>query len=233
MTTTEIIRNLIDKHDWDGLEQTLRGMTNMAFRRVERTMRVEVLPNLDNDTLWETLLHLIIFKKGAFLPCVTAVEHLAADGTLSFGGESVARLRLWLEDNDKAAVVKMCNMMMPFLRTEGQVEEMFTALGVDNNVTRLGVMLKVDSPLSYYTMFRTLKMVDDKVVARKCCMVVIKRANDMAFNAVCIVKAYFGLDDLPARFSLNIEPYELSHIDRDYDTFAHALMGKRPTIWNR
>ena len=108
--------------------------------------------------------------------------------------------------------------------------ELFEAFHIDNDITRLSALLKVDSPASYYLIFRTLKLVDDKAIARKCCMSIIKRNNDMAFNAVSLIKAYWALDDLPARFSLNIEQYELSHIDRDYGTFLDILNGKRPKL---
>ena len=116
------------------------------------------------------------------------------------------------------------------MRTAEQVMAMMEAFHVENEVTRLSMLLKVDSDLSYYLIFKTLKLLEDKVIARKCCMALMKRQDDRAFNAVCLIKAYFGLDDLPARFSLTIEQYELSHIDRNFDTFQHVLNGKRPRV---
>ena len=221
---------LVVLRDWDGLERMLHSLSNMELRRMERVMREEVLPTLDNALFWEALLHLIIYKRSAFIAGVVAVEHLAKDGTLDFRTESVNRLYEHLRETDEASVVKLCNMMLPQLRTEAQVMEMWRAFHVDGEVARLGMLLKVDSELSYYLLFKTLKLVEDKAVARKCCATLIRRQDDRAFNAVCIIKAYFGLDDLPGRFSLKIEPYELSHIDRDFDTFRHALGGKRPRL---
>ena len=107
---------------------------------------------------------------------------------------------------------------------------MFGAFHVENEVTRISVLLKSEHDLSYYLIFKTLKLIEDRLIARKCCVALMKRQDDRAFNAVCLIKAYFGLDDLPARFSLTIEQYELSHIDRDYNTFIHVLNGKRPRI---
>ena len=80
--------------------------------------------------------------------------------------------------------------MLPALQTEVQVMGLWSAFHVENEVTRLTMLLKVDSPLSYYLIFKTLKLIEDKVVARKCCMSLIKRQDDRAFNAVCIIKAY-------------------------------------------
>ena len=204
----------------------LGSLSNMEFRQMERVMREEVLTELENGLFWETLLHVIMFKRAAFLSGAAAVEHLAKEGTLDFGVESVGRLK----ENNAESVVKICNIMLPAMRTVEQVMAMMEAFHVENEVTRLSMLLKMDSDLSYYLIFKTLKLVEDKVIARKCCMALMKRQDDRAFNAVCLIKAYFGLDDLPARFSLTIEQYELSHIDRNFDTFQHVLNGKRPRV---
>ena len=220
----------ISTRDWVGLERMLGSLSNMEFRRMERVMREEALTELENDLFWETLLHLIIYKRAAFLSGVTAVGHLADDGTLDFGVEAVQRLHEHLKATHGESLVKLCNMMIPLLKTEEQVMGMLESLHIEEEVTRLSILLKDDSPLSYFLIFKTLKMAEDRTVARKCCMALMKRLDDRAFNAVCLIKAYFGLDDLPGRFSLTIEQYELSHIDRNYDTFVHVLNGKRPRI---
>ena len=230
MTHKERLEQLIGTRDWEGLTQMLGNLSNMELRRMERVMREEVLTGLENDLFWETLLHLIIFKRAAFISGVTALTHLAKDGTLDFEVESVGRLCEHLKATNQESLVKMCNMMVPERRTEAQVMGMFEAFHVENEVTRLAVLLKAEHDLSYYLIFKTLKLIEDKLVARKCCVALMKRQDDRAFNAVCLIKAYFGLDDLPARFSLTIEQYELSHIDRDYNTFIHVLNGKRPRI---
>lgn len=230
MTNRERVKQLIGIRDWESLTQMLESLSNMELRRMERVMREDVLGGLENDLFWETLLYLIIFKRAAFISGVTAVKHLAKDETLDFDLESVRRLYEYLKETNEESLVKMCNMMMPELMTEAQVMGMFEALHVENEVTRLSVLLKAEHDLSYYLIFKTLKMIEDKVIARKCCTALMKRQDDRAFNAVCLIKAYFGLDELPARFSLTIEQYELSHIDRDYNTFCHVLEGKRPRV---
>lgn len=221
---------MINARDWNGLERMLKSLSNMEFRRMERVMREEVLTDLENDLFWETFLHIIIFKRAAFISGATAVKHLAEEGTLNFNTESVEKLYGHLKETNTESIVKLCNMMTPAMQTEKQMTSMFQAFHIDNEVTQLSMLLKMDTPLSYYLIFKTLKLIEDKVIARKCCMVIIKRRDDRAFNAVCLIKAYFDLDDLPARFSLKIEQYELSHIDRNYETFLHVLEGKRPSV---
>ena len=230
MTNKDRVTQLISTRDWEGLTQMLGSLSNMELRRMEHVMREEVLTGLENDSFWETLLCAVKFKRAAFISGVTAVSHLVKEDTLDFEVEGVERLYEHLKATNPESLLKICNMMVPELRKEAQVMQMFEAFHVENEVTRISVLLKSEHDLSYYLIFKTLKLIEDRLIARKCCVALMKRQDDRAFNAVCLIKAYFGLDDLPARFSLTIEQYELSHIDRDYDTFCHVLDGKRPKV---
>lgn len=230
MTHKEKALLFINARDWEGMERMLKSLSNMEFRRMERVMREEVLANLDNCLYWETLLHIIIYKRAAFISGATAIGHLAKNRTLDFHVESVKQLYEHLKKTDEASIAKLCNMMIPEIQTEEQVTELWKAFHIENEVTKLSMLLKVDSSLSYYLIFKILKLIEDKVIARKCCMTLIKRNSDQAFNAVSLIKTDLGLDDLPARFSLKIEEFELSHIDRDFNTFQHILNGKRPNL---
>lgn len=230
MTHKEKALLFINARDWEGMERMLKSLSNMEFRRMERVMREEVLANLDNCLYWETLLHIIIYKRAAFISGATAIGHLAKDRTLDFHVESVKQLHEHLKNTDEASITKLCNMMIPEMQTEEQVTELWKAFHIENEVTKLSMLLKVDSELSYYLIFKILKLIEDKVIAKKCCMTLIKRNSDQAFNAVSLIKTYLGLNDLPACFSLKIEEFELSHIDRDFNTFLHVLNGKRPNL---
>lgn len=216
--------------DWNGMDRTLHSLSNMEFRRMEQVVRVAVLPTLDNDLFWEALFHLILYKRAAFISGVTSCGHLIKDGSLSFNNDSVKALYEHLKKTNAESLTKIANMMLPLLDDEKRINELFEAFHIDNDITRLSILLKVDTPLSYYIIFKTLKMVDDRLVASKCCRSIMKRNTDMAFNVVSLIKSYWSLDDLPARFSLNIPDYELSHIDKSYENFLHTINGKRPII---
>lgn len=230
MNKKERIQQFINSRNWDGMIHMLDGLSNSEFRRMEHTVRESVLPSLNNDLFWEALLHLIIFKRAAFITGVVSIKHLIKNNTLNFNNDSIKSIYEYLKLNHPESIIKMANMMIPLLKDEKGINNMFSALHINDEKTRISILLKVDSPLSYYIVFKNMKMIDDKVFARKCCMLIIKRGNDMAFNAVSLIKAYWELDDIPARFSLNIEQYELNHIDKNYDNFLHVLNGKRPKI---
>ena len=128
MTNKDRAERLIGVRDWEGLARMLGSLSNMEFRQMERVMREEVLAELENGLFWETLLHVIMFKRAAFLSGAAAVEHLAKEGTLDFGVESVGRLYEYLKENNAESVVKICNIMLPAMRTAEQVIPMMRPL---------------------------------------------------------------------------------------------------------
>lgn len=224
-------RELIEMRDWESLSRHFDTMTNMEFRRTEVLVRERVLPELGNDSFWETLLHIIIYKRSAFLSCAAGVGRIARSGVLSFASEYTLALSEYLAKTNPDSLVKIVNIMLPHMVTLTQVEGLLRCFLHDGYRAHVAVLLKMDSPLCYYVLFRTLRhLAEDKKLIETCCRFIMKRNNDMAFNMASMLKVYFGLTGLQFRFSLNIEPYELSFIDKNYDTFLRVLQGKRPML---
>ena len=118
MTHKEKALLFINARDWEGMARMLKSLSNMEFRRMERVMREEVLANLDNSLYWETLLHIIVYKRAAFISGATAIGHLAKDRTLDFHVESVKQLHEHLKNTDEASITKLCNMMIPEMQIQ-------------------------------------------------------------------------------------------------------------------
>ncbi|MCQ2258655.1 MAG: hypothetical protein MJZ41_11805 [Bacteroidaceae bacterium] len=230
MTRKEQALRHIDNKDWESMHLMLQHLSSSELKKMELVLRNDVLTNLCNDIFWETLLHLIIFRRQAFISCVIAADHLVKDGTLTFDNEHTEAIYQHLSETNKESLAKICNMMMPLLNTEQLILSMLSAFHIDSETTRLSVLLKAQTPIAYFILFKELRMIDDNSLVRKCYTIILKRSNDMAYNMCCLLKTYFALDDMPQRFSLSIEQYELSHIERDYCTFCHILTGKRPKI---
>jgi len=228
---SEQITGLINSSQWTELDAQLHRLSNAEFRRVETTIRDSVLTRLTNEKYWEALLHLIIFKRQAFMAGAVAVRHLVKDGTLDFDNSHVRALSSHLQSTAPESRAKIVDIMMPHLANHKQMTGVMDAFGVDDHRSRLALLLKMESPDAYYLIFQHLKWMDDnKALARKCCQHIMKRQNDVAFNMVCLLKAYFDLDDVASRFSLTIEQYELSHIDKSYENFINILEGKKPKL---
>ena len=79
-----IVESYIKNRDWDALSHHLASVSNAEFRRLQTVMREKVMPHLANEMFWETYLHLLMFRRQAFLPCVLAAKGLAKSGSLDF-----------------------------------------------------------------------------------------------------------------------------------------------------
>jgi len=225
------LHQLILDNKWEQLCSVFAAMSHTDFRRAESFIRTTVLPQLPNEAFWETLLHLVRFRRQAFLSGVLSIAHLAQDGTLDFRSPHAAALAAHLQQTHPASILKVVNMMLPLLQTEQQATALFHTFHIDDHRQRIMVLLKVESELSYYLLFNTLRhQADNRKLALDCCRYIIRRNNDMAYNMAALLQAYFGLHELRGQFSLHIEPYELSSLDRGQQTFYHILHGKRPTI---
>lgn len=231
MTTSEAIREAIEAHDHEQLHRILERLTNMEFKRTEQSVRESLLPSLSNGLFWEALLGLIKFRRQAFISGIMAVETLAKKGTLDFECEEAIALSEYMHTCCPESIDKLVSMALPKMQTEAQADGLFQCFHVDNPRTRIAHLLKSESPLAYYVLFKSLKHIpDQKDIVRKSCIYIMKRNNDMAFNMVSILRTYFGIDDLKSRLSLRIEPYEMPLIERSYETFQDFLYGKRPKV---
>lgn len=224
-------RELIEMRDWDSLSRHFDSMSNMEFRRTESFIRERVLPQLDNEGFWETLLHIIIYKRTAFLACAAGVGNIAASGMLSFNSEHARALSAHLAATNSESLVKIVCIMLPHMKTREQTEGLLQCFLHGDYKAYAAVLLRFDTPLCYFLLFRSLcHLSEDKRLIANCCRHIMRRGSDTAYNMASLLVAYHGITELNTRFSLNIEPYELSFIDKNYDTFMRVLQGKRPVL---
>lgn len=231
MTNRNVIRTLIDAKDWVGLNNLLARLSNADFRRTESLVRDSVMPYLSNDEFWETYLHLLMYRRQAFLPCICSVKELARTDKLDFGCPQAVKLAQWLSQTSPESVAKVVRMAVPLLVTGKQIHTLFSLFGFTDEKSKVSVLVKETSPHAYYVLFETLKQVpDNHQLLRAACLAIMKKSDDLSFNMASILKSYFGLEGIRSSFSLRVEPYELSSIDRSYDNFLRVLNGKRPQM---
>lgn len=225
---TANIQSIIATGDAEALHTFLDRLTNTEFRRVERSVREEVLPQLSDPDFWTTYLHLIIYKRQAFLSAIRAAAHLAESNQLRFDSPAALQVAATLGPDHS---LKAADMLLPLLHTRQQIEAAFRLFGIDDERQQVRLLIRVDTPLCYYLLLRTLAHIPDKrTLALNCYRLLLRRGTDTAYNMASIVRAYFGLSETRSQFSLRIEPYELSYLDSSYERFLHVLEGKRPRL---
>jgi len=230
MTITDLTYKTMETRDWEGMNVFLSRMNVLDFRKIQTSIRTNYLPKLDNDLFWETYYYLIKYKKQAFLASIVAIERLAKEKKIDFSNDYVKQISLYLQSNHPEAVRNLQALIVSQLVTEEQLEGLFDTFETDVR-ERIAILIKQESELNYYVLFKNLKHIqDNKTLIKKCCLFIHNKNTDLSKNMACIVKEYFGIHDVSCVKSLNIEQYELSYLDRDKDTFINILQGKRPKI---
>lgn len=225
------LRSLFLSRNWQAVTTHLSHLSNADFRRAEKTVRETILPDLPSDIYWEALLHLIIFKKAAFITGILALDHIIKRDEPTLTSDGAKAFASYLTSHHPDSVPKIINMALPLLHSEQQMHDLFATFCIDDPRQRTAHLLKVESPTAYFMLFKTLKfMPDSQELVRRCCIYIMRRNNDQAFNMVSILRAYFGIDDIKSQLSLHIDTYELNYLDRNFDTFLHMLNGKRPKL---
>lgn len=227
-TTADNIRRFILLQQWDDLHAFLRRLSNSEFRRVEYDVREHILPTLPNDAFWAALLHLVRYRAQAFSSGMLAIRHLADDGTLRFDTPEALQLAQTITPE---LARKLVDMAVPLMQTPQQIDELFRLFPLDDDQQRVAVLIRTTSPLTYFTLFRTLCHAhDNRTLALQCCRYIARKGDDLSLNMASILREYFGLHEWQGQCALHIEPYELNFLDQSYERFRYALEGKRPTI---
>lgn len=85
-------------------------------------------------------------------------------------------------------------------------------------------LLAHPSTATYYELFLIMQhRNDNRTLLYRCCQSLLSTGNDLSYNMAAAVSHYFDLQ-LPATFSLRLEPYELSRLDEGYETFCKILL---------
>lgn len=229
--THDNLKRIIDEREWTKLSKYFDSLSHAEFRKVECYVREKVLPALPNQIFWEAMLQLVKYRKQAFLPCVIAIKGLIEQGVLDVKCREASELASFMYDNMPEAPLKLVSMAIPYLKTEEQIHDMFEVFRIQDERNKISALIKETNVLTYYMLFKTLKQVqDNQVLARQCCLFILKKNDDMSYNMASLLREYFGLEGVRCQLSLHIAPYELSYADSSFDKFKNIITGKLPKL---
>ncbi len=231
MINKETILTLIKNKDWGGLKEVFSHMTNTEFRRTEAVMRDQIMPSLANDDFWDAYMHLLIYRRQSFLTCILSIGELAKTGELNFHCSNAEKLVEWLNANSPESKPKIVRMAVPLLTSASQIKDVFRLFAFEDAKECAAILVKESTPYAYYVLLDILKHTpENRPLLTSVCVALIQKGDDLSFNMASILKSYFDLDNIKSNFSLHIEAYELSYIDKSYDNFVRVLNGKRPIL---
>lgn len=120
---------------------------------------------------------------------------------------------------------KVVDAFLPHLRSVDEVTCLVNIYYDDEREKAVQLLIKAGTLPCYYVMFNLLKSFETERIAHYARALLMLK-NQLAYNMASVLKQYFDIDNIPAVFSLHIEPYQLHRLDKGYETFVKVLTNK-------
>lgn len=219
---TQSIEKSIQANDHTALLALLQSLSHSEFRHASHQLAEHILP-AHPDNFWSIFYHVVPTSPkaylGTFLRAARAVvTRLPASLFHPLLAEYATQSA---NQKDKQ---KCLEALLPLAQNVEQSEYVLKLFASATPSATAMSLYRVGTPLSYYHLFRYLRTIDDDVdTLRRYAIALIKRGDTISFNLACIIQHYFGLQRLPATFSLHLHSYQLAKLEESYEGFISVL----------
>ena len=209
------------KADAEEMLRLLRSLSVSDFRTAGYLLAEEILPTLEEELFWQFFSVVVPTNAKAYLVTfLKAASRLYREHRLTLNEENLASFAQKCSEIDKS---KLLTSLLPLLRTSEEVGFMVCTFGDGQLVAVSSYLIKAHTVPCFYQLFLMLKMAEPSDV-RRVAINVMKQGDALSYRMTSILKAYFGLEDLPVQLSFNIEDYQLNLLDQGYERFAKMMM---------
>lgn len=215
----------LDERNAEGLLVYLQRLSNAARRSADALLGESLLVEIEEEAFWLFFYEMVRRAPKAYLGTFLK----AAAARLAKGQLNVANtlfLKFAAEEATPIDRTKCLDALLPLIKQPEDAERVLDAFFCKEQKTAPGralALLKVPTDACNYLLFKTMKQTDDLVLVRKVCLRLLQRGGGASFNLAGILAGYFGIQSLPAAFSLKIEPYQYSHLEESYGNFLKYL----------
>lgn len=230
------LRQLFEGGDWEALIAYLDSLSNAHFRTAGYLIGERLLTDVPAVTFWEVASRLILWQPKAFTVTMAKAAALRlASGTLSLKDAGLLQLAQALADESHLIDrQKLLLQWLPVIVEPLAMEHLFDLLLFNEPRRRVDFLLRTDGLTAAFVLLRSLRFEEhDRDYLTAVCRQLIHRAStssgatghadSLSFNLASLLRSYFDLPDIRGTFSLTLQPYELSRLDTDFDTFKRVV----------
>ena len=119
---------------------------------------------------------------------------------------------------------KTVQTLIPVLEQVQSVRHLFTVLGYDEMSSWIPFLLKSFNKVTAFVLLHSLHYVEqDRAFLLRVGYFIISRGDSFSFNVASLIKSIYGLEELKGTFSLRLQPFELSRIEKSYEAFCSVV----------
>ena len=215
----------LEERNAEGLLAYLQRLSNAARRSADALLGERLLIDIEEEAFWLFFSEMVRRAPKAYLGTfLKAAAVRLAKGQLNAADPLF--LKFAAEDATPIDRTKCLDALLPLFQAPEEAERVLDAFFCKEQKSAPGralALLKVPTDACNYLLFKTMKQTDDLVLVRKVCLRLLQRGGSASFNLAGILAGYFGIQSLPAAFSLKIEPYQYSHLEESYGNFLKYL----------
>lgn len=207
----------------EGLDALLRSLSVAEFRTACYQLAEEVLPTLDSEHFWRFFIYLVPPRAKVYLGVfLKAAVKLYRAGKLQLDEQVLADFALQATSID---VRKTLERLLPECSDPAEVQLLVRVFCQNQLEPAAPHLVRAGTPATYYQLFCLLKTAEsDRRLLHRYAALLLRKADPLSFNMTSIIRQYFDLNDIPGRFSLQLEPYELSRLDQGAEQFFKILL---------
>ena len=219
------IEQLILSRDLPTLLRTLHLLSHSEFRETSRQLAETILP-VHHECFWEVFSYIVPTNSraylGTFLKAATTIVKRQGEDFLLHP----LLAQYAVEQANQIDRQKCLEALLPVAKRTQSVEYLLQHLSSDDLSATAISLYRAGTPLAYYHLFKYLKTIEDDIpTLRRYALAMIKRGDSLSFNMARVIQDYFALDNLPATFSMRLQPYQLARLDQSFEGFLSIVKG--------
>ncbi len=216
------LNSLLNVSDIDVLLTELSTFSNSQFRTAGYILAEDLLLHLPFERFCFYYKGLVWYNSRAFLVTLTkSLAKFIRQNSITISTQLLADIS---ENFNELDAQKFLQIMLPDAADAENVKLLMSVLKTDDIKLKISVLLKVDTLPSMFVLFGNLRQLEhnhDFLV--KITYFLIKRGDSTSFNLACLVREYFGLDEVKGTFSLSLKPYQLARLELSYEAFCEVM----------
>ena len=215
---------LVEQKDYVGLTAFLDDLSNSQYRTAGYVLGERIGVSLQPDSFWKLFIVLVRYDSKAFL--VTMLKSFIEgmeQGRFSLYDQGFNDAAMELKSSPIDAQ-KTVQTLIPVLEQVQSVRHLFTVLGYDEMSSWIPFLLKSFNKVTAFILLQSLHYVEqDRAFLLRVGYFIISRGDSFTFNVASLIKSIYGLEELKGTFSLRLQPFELSRIEKSYEAFCSVV----------